>query len=136
MPLIEPPETVTADIGAMLTIIYAIRAAGRGGTPLREEIREAADLLHGMTVSPATLVARGPMAAYAPAEPVWWLVQGGEEIGHEHGLTSLCSLFDAVDRLGIAIAEQAPRTDYGMVALMEAETVVAFAAAREDHGHE
>lgn len=123
--LIHPPETVTVDLGALHTVATTLHAAARQGEQFRAEITAARRaILRGVAV-PA-YIAHGPLTVDVHAEPLWWLVQGAEEIGHEHGLSPVGVLFDAVEYLTDAIADQAPRTDYGLTAVVEAEATCAI----------
>jgi hypothetical protein len=123
--LIRPAETVTVDGGALHTVVTTLRAAAHG-EPFRHEITAATGLLREFLLIPMVLADHGPLTVEVAAEPLWWLVQGGEEIGHEHGLSPVSRLFDAVDHLGTAITAQAPRTDYGLTAVIEAEVTAAL----------
>lgn len=123
--LIRPAETVTVDLGTLHTLVTTLGAAARTDEQFRAEIVASRRALL-RTAAVSAYIAHGPLTVEVPAEPLWWLVQGGEEIGHEHGLSPVSRLFDAVDELATAIAEQAPATDYGMCAVIDAEATCAL----------
>jgi hypothetical protein len=126
--LIHPPEVVHVDLGHLHTATEAVRRAALAGEPFRREVIRSATVLSLLAAAQlrARLDTPGSLTVPAAAELVWWLAQGAEEIGHEHGLSPVGLLFNAVDHLGVTVAEQAPRTDQGLVAVVEAEVTCAI----------
>lgn len=131
MPLITPPERVTVDLGALHTVATTIHTAARQGEQFRAEITAARrTILRGAAV-PA-YIAHGPLTVDVHAEPLWWLVFGAEGYGCDHNLSPVSVFFVAVDALAFVLETQAPRTERGMFALMEAECLVETAAIQGD----
>ncbi|WP_160168039.1 hypothetical protein [Nocardiopsis ganjiahuensis] len=123
MALIHPPETATVELGPLYTATSTIIAAAPH-TPYRAEVLQATRAI----ASGVSLAVRhdDTMAVTIPAEILWWVVQGAEEIGHDQALSPLSSLFEAVEYLTDAIRTQAPRTDHGLTAVVEAEVTCAI----------
>lgn len=116
--LIRPPETVTVELGPLYTATSTIMSAAPT-VDLRAEVLAATRAI----AAGVSIAVRHDhqQTITIPAEVLWWIVQGADEIGHEHALSPLSPLFDAVEYLTDTIADQAPRTDYGLTAVVDAE---------------
>ena len=130
MPLITPPETVTVDTGHLYTVVVTVRAAHhRDSDEFHPEVVHAANGLRQSLIIPRTLE---QTTVTVPAEELWWLVFGAEGYGCDHNLSPVSVFFVAVDALAFVLETQAPRTERGMFALMEAECLVETAAIQGD----
>lgn len=123
MPLIHPPETVSVRLGPLYTATSTIVAASRNITYRREVLTSARAIASGVSIA---VRHDRDQTIGLPAELLWWVVQGAEEIGHDQALSPLSPLFDAVEYLAEVIRQQAPRTDQGMTAVIEAEVTCAI----------
>lgn len=127
-PLIQPAETVHVDTGRLHTVVRTIRDAYLDGTPFRPEIARASGLLKESLVVP--LVLEQPTVEVF-AEPLWWVTYAADQHGIDHDLPPIGGLFTAVDHLQDELSIQAPRTDRGMAAALEAEYLLMLAEHTE-----
>lgn len=123
--LIQPSETVHVPLGPLYTATSTIVAAAPN-TPYRREVLVATRAIASGVAVAVRYDTEQTIAL--PAELLWWVVQGAEEIGHDQALSPLSPLFDAVEQLTEAIRAQPPRTDHGMTAIVEAEVTCAIYA--------
>ncbi|WP_435107331.1 hypothetical protein [Nocardiopsis synnemataformans] len=130
MPLICPAEHVTVDTGHLHSAVTAVHHAVLDERePFRYQVVAAVNYLRPFLTIPRML---DQPTIEVEGEPLWWVVQAADEIGCTYGLSPIGTLFDAVDHLGRALAVQAPATDRGLAAVVEAETTLAFVEQRKD----
>jgi len=130
VPIIEPPEFVTAGTAETHTVAMVLWAAHHlEGTPFRREVIAAIGRLKEALLIPRML---DQPVVDMPAEPLWWATRAAEELGNDQALSPVGTLFAAVDHLEYALDHQAARTVRGMTTVLEFECVIEAAALQED----
>ena len=130
IPIITPPEEVTAETADLYVVVQTLRAAHHyDHIPFRREILRSILMLHEALIVPLHME---KSTVPVLAEELWWAIHGADELGNDRAMSPVGRLFRAVDDLGVALLHQAPRTDRGMTTALEAEALVEMAAHTDE----